>query len=64
MLLFLFVMAQVQAWAMDGKAADSPGKWSQAAAMPAFWIGAVLLVACVAAFFIIGKEKKVNHMNN
>ena len=58
LLLFLFIITQTQAWAFDGNGLDGPGRWSKAAAMPGFWVGVALLIACIVTFFLVGREKK------
>lgn len=58
-LLFLvMIFTQVQAWAQKTIDTGNTVRLNEAFTQPRFWIGLVLFVGCIVAFFLVGTEKK------
>jgi hypothetical protein len=58
-LVFLvLIFTQVQAWAQETMDTGTTARLNEAFTQPRFWIGLVLFIGCIAAFFLVGREKK------
>lgn len=58
-MLCLLVITNMQLWAQSATG-SSESPLNQAMNKPAFWVGVALFIACIAAFFLVGREKKEN----
>lgn len=58
LLLFLFIITQMPVWANEVINSEKSSDASLVFAEPKFWIGVVLFIGFIVAFFVVGKEKK------
>ncbi len=57
MLLVLFVITNISAFAADGINDDTTSRWKAVSALPEFWIGLAVFIAIIGLAVFSGKNK-------